>query len=188
MPSAQARTAIKLDREKFEELYRTKRMTMIAYATAIVGGDSASAEDAVDEAFADIWKKRDSLSAIENANGWLRQIVRNKAIDYLRKSGRIELHGDDDLFDRQISPARSPEDTALLNSDRCWLERALAGLNGHQREAIVLCYFEGLSLQEIAVQTGASLGTVKTRLFYARKILGVVLNESLSSSPLSRQF
>ena len=111
-----------------------------------------------------------------------------RTIDILRKAGRIELHGDDELFDRQISPARSPEDHAVLSSERRWLERALADLNGHQREAIVLCYFEGLSLQEIAMQTSTSLGTVKTRLFYARKILAVVLSESARRAGASQNF
>ena len=179
MPNASANKAIHIDRDQFEELFRTKRQSMIAYATAILGGDSASAEDAVDEAFADIWSKRETFTTIANANGWLRQIVRNKTIDYLRKAGRIELHGDDDLFDRLLSPARSPEESAVLSSERRWLEQALAKLNGHQREAVVMCYFEGLSLQDIAGQTKTSLGTVKTRLFYARKALASVLHESM---------
>ena len=175
MTSEQTNQVVAIDSRKFEELYRTKRTAMIGYATAILGGDSASAEDVVDEAFADIWKKRQSLETIEHVTVWLRQIVRNKAIDLLRKTGRVELHGDGEIFDQQISPARSPEDSALLSSERRWLERALESLNGYQREAIVLCYFEGCSLQEIALQTGASLGTVKTRLYYARRRLAVVL-------------
>jgi len=175
MTNANARVARRFDIQRFDELYRAKRLIMIAYATAILGGDSASAEDAVDEAFTDIWDKRDALGGVDNVAAWLRQIVRNKAVDLLRKTGRIDLHGDSDLFDRQISPARSPEDSALLSSERRWLERALQGLNGHQREAVVLCYFEDYSLQEIARETGASLGTVKTRLYYARKMLAGVL-------------
>lgn len=175
MGQAQRVAAANTHEMQIDQLFRSKRRGMIAYATAILGGDAPSAEDAVNEAFADIWRKGSDLSCIDNPAGWLRQIVRNKSIDHLRKSGRIELHGDDDLFDRQISPAPNPEENAQLHSERRRLRSALSDLNGYQREAIVMCYFEGLSLQEIAQQTGASLGTVKTRLFYARRILAETL-------------
>lgn len=175
MPIAALSNATEIECDHFNKLYRDKRRAMIAYATSILGGDVTNAEDSVDEAFADIWKKRENLAAVDNVGGWLRQIVRNKSIDYLRKAGRIELHGDDDLFERQISPAQSPEDSASQSSDRRWLEEALNQLNGYQREAIVLCYFEDLSLHEIAQETGTSLGTVKTRLYYARRKLADTL-------------
>lgn len=156
---------------KFNALYAKHRWTMVAYSTSLLAGDREAAEDAVAEAYADLWKSRTRIEELQSELAWIRRLVRNKAIDRLRKDARLEMCGDDDFLFSQPCEGPDPEQYAL-SRDKCdWLKNALGVLNVDQREAIVLCYYEGLSLQDIAIQTGATLGTVKTRLFYARRKL-----------------
>jgi RNA polymerase sigma-70 factor, ECF subfamily len=159
------------DRNAFTELYRTQQRPMLAYATGILAGDREAAEDAVDEAFLDIWKNAQSYSGAGHAGGWIRRIVRNKAVDGLRKSrGKILVH-DETALATQVDPAAGPEDQALLAQEARWLRQSLSKLNVDQREAVILCYYEDRSLSEIAGISNCPENTVKTRLFHARKIL-----------------
>ena len=66
----------------------------------------------------------------------------------------------------------NPEEWAAAQNDAALLKKGLAKLSLDHREAIILCYFEDLSLAEISQIVGCPQNTVKTRLFHARKHLG----------------
>lgn len=159
------------DRQAFGDLYMRMRTGMIAYATAILGGDISAAEDAVDEAFTDIWRRSGHVAPVTNAAAWIRRIVKNKAIDQLRKVGAREVSVAEDFFHNVEDSRPDPESVLSSKDERRWLRGCLAILNPDQREMITLCYFEGLSLGQIAEFTGVPENTVKTRLFYARRKL-----------------
>ena len=167
------------DRAAFASLYRARYQTYVGYAAALLAGDRASAEDAVDEAFVDVWRSAASYTGTGHSaglgEGWLRRIVRNKAIDLLRK--RREVLSEDPW---QVSGAASaasaepsPFDLVSAQGDSAALRTALAKLAPEQREAVWLCYFEELPLREIAAIAGCPENTVKTRLFHARQKLRV---------------
>ncbi|MXP48347.1 sigma-70 family RNA polymerase sigma factor [Altererythrobacter luteolus] len=159
------------DRAAFTRLYREVRPAMMAHAAAILKGDFSTAEDVVDEAFTDIWRLAGKFKDINNAPAWIRRIVRNKAIDYLRKPASRETSQESAFFEHYEDQAPNPEEAAMIDDDSRWLRSALAILNLDQREAVVLCYFEAMPLQEIAQATDCSVNTVKTRLHYARRKL-----------------
>ena len=159
------------DRQAFGDLYMRMRTGMIAYATAILGGDISAAEDVVDEAFTDIWRRSGTIAPVSNAAAWIRRIVKNKAIDQLRKVGAREVSVAEDFFHNVEDSRPDPESVLSLKDERRWLRGCLAILNPDQREIITLCYFEGLSLVQIADMTGIPENTAKTRLFYARRKL-----------------
>lgn len=159
------------DRQAFGDLYMRMRSGMVAYATAIMGGDISMAEDAVDEAFTDIWRQSGHVAPVAHAAAWIRRIVKNKAIDQLRKTGSREITMAGEFFHTVEDARPDPESRLALKDERSWLRGCLAILNADQREMIILCYFEGLSLVQIAQLTGVPENTVKTRLFYARRKL-----------------
>lgn len=165
------------DQKAFEELYSQYRKPLLAYSAGILGGDISLAEDAVDEAFTDIWRLSGRFNQIGNAAAWIRRIVRNKSVDVLRKTSGRETHQSDDFFSNIRDGAHDPEQTALLTSEAHWLRGALAILNTDQREVVTLCYFEGRSLKEIADIAGCPPNTVKTRLHYARRKLFQWMND-----------
>ncbi len=159
------------DRAAFKQLYRARYAPMVTFAGALLGGDRAGGEDAVDDAFLDIWRSAASFSGAGSADGWIRRIVRNKVIDQLRK--RREVLSDDPW---QLSGAGEPGsadptpfDAASAAGEAQSLRLALSELSPDQREVVWLCYYEELPLRDIAVLVGCPENTVKTRLFHARQ-------------------
>lgn len=163
-----ARVANK-DKYAFEQLYRTMRGKLVLQAKALLAGDIAAAEDAVDEAFVDLWSKPGSFSGAGNADGWLRRIVRNKAIDQVRRSNKTKGQSPLDCAFQTPSHDRSPEEFAIDQNSASFLGRALKNLPGSQQEVLHLFYFVELSVQEIAEQIEVPVGTVKSRLFHGRQ-------------------
>lgn len=159
------------DKLSFEKLYRNMQRPMLGYAIGILAGDREAAEDAVDEAFVDIWKSAKRYSGTGSADGWVRRIVRNKAIDWLRRQKSERSIEWSDAFDQHADLGPNPEEMAIISSDSDWLRNRLGTLNVTQREALILCYFEERSLAEIATIMDCPENTVKTRLFHARNSL-----------------
>lgn len=149
----------------------------VAYRTL---GDREAAADVTQDAFLAAYR---GLGGFRGGSfkAWLLRIVANGCIDQVRQRQRrpstsldalIESAGDDvSLADR--SP--SPEGEALRGELVASVERALRGLPIDQRTVVVLCDLHGLTYEEIAEVTGASLGTVKSRLSRARSRLRDVL-------------
>jgi RNA polymerase sigma-70 factor (ECF subfamily) len=134
--------------------------------------DGGIAEDLVQETFLRVWNRVGGFDAEKGAIGpWLLAVARNRAIDYLRSaSGRernsLELEETD-----HPSLFRDME-SEILQSDRARrVKAALQKLSPQHRQVIELAYFEGLSQTEMAERMGQPLGTVKTWVRTALKIL-----------------
>lgn len=159
------------DQSAFSRLFRDQQRPMLAYSAALLAGDRQAAEDVVDEAFLDIWRSAASFDGRGNAQGWIRRIVRNKAIDWLRRQKSERTSEWSAAVENQADTAPDPEKMALAASDAHWLRAGLARLNFEQREAVILCYFEERPLAEISQIMASPENTIKTRLFHARKNL-----------------
>ena len=139
-------------------------------------GDRGLAEDATQEAFLAAYR---GLAKFRGGDfrAWLLRIAANACYDQLRRSSkRTHLSLDELTADTPnrlplADPAESPEDRVLNKETRLAIERGLARLAPDQRLIIILCDVQGLSYDEAAAATGASLGTVKSRLSRARSRL-----------------
>jgi RNA polymerase sigma-70 factor, ECF subfamily len=158
------------ERDVFEELYRKMQPVFIRYATGLLAGDRDAAEDVVDEAFIAIWQNAGAYNGQGSAAGWMRRIVRNKAVDWVRKQRKISLPGEEQLAALNQIPDTSPSPytTAESISQTDQMRAALNSLSMNHREVIWLCYFEEKSIAEIAKIAGCPQNTVKTRLYHAR--------------------
>jgi RNA polymerase sigma-70 factor, ECF subfamily len=113
---------------------------------------------------------------------WLLRVVSNAALDLGRQRGRRETlslnaPGADEAADARLL---TPDEAAsgLERADmRTLLDEALATLSEVQRQTFVLHADAGLSYREVADATGVSIGTVMSRLFYARQKLRVHLSQ-----------
>ncbi len=162
----------------FSRLYCEQQPIMLRFATGLMGGHGQAAEDMVDEAFFEVWRKAGQYSGDGHPQGWLRRIVRNKVIDWLRKQPRagVETPADDALA--QLSDeSDTPEQALEKLSDANELRRLLSHLTLEHREALWLCYYEELPLSEIAATVECPEGTVKTRLFHARRALRAMMGD-----------
>ncbi len=159
------------DKGAFSSLYASQQPRLLNYATGLLAGDRAAAEDVVDDAFVAIWQQAGRFEDRGSAEGWLLHIVRNKAIDHIRRTSRAPLAGADEIERHHSMSDRTSQFEPEKNIEAFELRRVLERLSSEHREVIWLCYFEERPLAEIAALVGCPEGTVKTRLFHARKAM-----------------
>ena len=147
------------DREAFEILYGRYVRSVFGLALRRLG-DRGHAEDAVQEAFAAIWRSASTyLPERGAAGGWLYTVARNAIVDRLRRNGPAADAELPELASAEPGPAQRAE-----TGDVAWrVHRALEELQPREREVIELAYWSGMSQSEVAEYLGVPLGTVKTR-------------------------
>ena len=143
-----------------------ERYPRLVGAVALVTGDLASAEDAVQEAIVRAWERSDRGMEIASLDRWVATVAMNLSRSRLRRL-RVE---------RLARPRLSePPGIEAPTGDRLDVVRALAALPRRQREVTVLRYYLDLSTAEIATEMHTSEGTVKSQLSKARAHLADAL-------------
>jgi RNA polymerase sigma-70 factor (ECF subfamily) len=149
------------ERKALERLAARWRPRHYAHARRLLGS-ADGAGDAVQEAWAGIVRGIGRLREPGRFPAWSYAIVTRRCQDMVRRRAR-EPKGD---------PDADPLDPAPVDAgERIDLRRALAALPPDQRAAVALFYGEGLGIDEIAQALLAPAGTIKTRLFHARRAL-----------------
>jgi RNA polymerase sigma-70 factor (ECF subfamily) len=134
--------------------------------------DAGIAEDLVQETFLRVWNRVGGFDAERGAIGpWLLAVARNRAIDYLRSASGRERNALE-LEETDHPSLYCDMESEIFQSDRARrVKAALQKLSPQHRQVIELAYFEGLSQTEMAERMGQPLGTVKTWVRTALKIL-----------------
>ena len=154
-------------RREFDE--RLAECGPLAYRVARgVLRNSADAEDVAQEALLRAYRQFERLRDRTRFRAWLVRIAFRLALDRARSSKRREIR--ETLWSRQ-APQASNEDAAAASEFQAHLDRAMDELPHKHRLVLLLAAMEGHSLEEVAAITGVPLGTVKSRLFSARKQL-----------------
>jgi RNA polymerase sigma-70 factor, ECF subfamily len=146
------------DRDAFEELYRRYARPVLGLALRRLG-DRGRAEDALQDAFAAIWRSASSYDPERGSGGaWLYTVARNAIIDGARRRPEPPMEPPDEPSHESGPPERA--EAAWLS----WrVHGALERLPEHERPVIELAYWGGLSQSEISEFLHVPLGTVKTR-------------------------
>lgn len=148
-------------------------------------GDPGAAEEAVQDAFLQVWRRADTFDPDRGSavRAWLLAIVHHRAIDaYRRKAGRpVEAANLDPAWSWLAAPDPWGEVAGTLERER--VQAAVAALPADQRRAIELAFFQGLTHREIAERTGDPLGTVKGRLRLGLRKLHGLLAEPGGPAP-----
>jgi RNA polymerase sigma-70 factor (ECF subfamily) len=140
--------------------------------------DEQIAEDAAQETFLQAWLHLSSFRPQTSLRNWLYRIAFNAATDILRREKRIVPNAIEDLVLRDSQP--NPE-VRLFQSERAALiQKAILSLPDSSRAVLILREYEEMSYHEIADTLDIPVGTVMSRLNYARKIL----KERLEASSL----
>lgn len=135
----------------------------VAYA---IGHNGTRAEDIVQDAFLSIWRARaDYEPQRGSVNAWVIGIVRNRALDSLRRHWRHDsrLAEGEHILDGLPAPGSTEQATGERH-EAAHLRSVLAQLPAAQSEVIALAYFGELSTTEIATELALPLGTVKGRM------------------------
>jgi RNA polymerase sigma-70 factor (ECF subfamily) len=141
-------------------------------------GDAHIAEDAAQETFIQAWLHLSSYRPQSSLRNWLYRIGVNAATDMLRKEKRILPNALEDLPLKDPQPG--PEALASQGERIAVIRQAVLALPEACRPVLVLREYEGLSYQEIAETLEIPVGTVMSRLNYARKLLRDRLEQKLS--------
>ena len=163
------------DRAGLDELFRRYRAVAFRVAYRLLGNE-ADALDAVQEGFVNALTNLPGFRGQSSFKTWLLRIVTNAALDLGRTRRRREAAGGQRV-------GRGRPAAAAAGRRRTWtgptcgdaLDRALAVLPEAQRQTFVLHVDGGLSYREVADALGISIGTVMSRLFYARQRLKLLL-------------
>ena len=157
-----ARCALR-DQRAFRDLYRHTSAKLYAVALRIVRRDDW-AEEVLQESFVNIWNHITEYSSARSAPlTWMTAIVRNRALDWLRRPNLERGDEDYDLLVEAVADDAPGPDVILgASRDARALAECLKQLTGNQRQTIILAYSHGLSHGELAQHLKQPLGTVKT--------------------------
>ena len=169
------------DMEAYEQLVAKHRDKIYARAYSMMRNE----EDAIDlsqEAWVKGWQRLVQFQGESSFATWMTRIVINLCLDQLRKHKRhrtesIELMDEESGGVERQMPVVTVNPTERLERAelRQRIDKALSQLSETHRTALVLCEFEGLEYKEIAQAMNCSIGTVMSRLFYARRKLAALL-------------
>ena len=150
------------DRQAYRRLYDATSPKLFAVALRILR-DEGRAEDVLQDSFVNVWNGAAGYNASLSAPmTWMVTIVRNRALDYIRRVDHRTIELDDDLAAVLESDQPTPADSAIRSQDATALDRCLKRLDAGQRQAIAFAYFQGLTHSELASTMRIPIGTVKT--------------------------
>lgn len=149
----------------FDAFYRDTSRRLLRYAYGLTG-DPGEAQDLVQEAYARAWQRRNRLTGYEDPEAWLRLVVNRLSTDRWR---RLSVRRARAASEPPLPPAPPPSEDVVL------LVRAMRTLPAAHRQALALHYLLDRSVAEIAAETGASTGTVKSWLSRGRAGLAAAL-------------
>jgi RNA polymerase sigma-70 factor (ECF subfamily) len=161
------------DRNAFGELvrYHYQRVVLVVYRMC---GDPTLAEDAAQEAFIRAWMNLPSYEPGGSLRNWFLRIAINATLDKLRQ--RPETSIEPEELQMIPDPAPDPERALMRKEEAMMVKQVISSLPEAARSVLVLREYGELTYQEIASVLNIPIGTVMSRLNYARNRLKVALD------------
>ena len=155
------------EHDAFGGLYRRHAGWIKPLLWRLTGGDDSLTEELLQDSFVLAWQKLEQLREPERFGGWLKQLTINLALADRR---RLKVSGTDEALPH-LADVEPPWPATDLD-----LERAITQLPARAREVLVLFCLEGFSHEEIAATLNVDVGTSKSQLHRARRILKETLS------------
>jgi RNA polymerase sigma-70 factor (ECF subfamily) len=147
---------------------------LYAYALRLTGSPTA-AEEAVQESLVAVWQGAGRYRGEGRAVAWLLRIVHHKALNSMRGRPVDSL---DEKQDEVAAAEPLPDELVSRGDQQRMLKDGLAKLSPDHRAALELVFYQGLSLEEAASVLACPVGTVKSRLNYAKTALRGALSRA----------
>jgi RNA polymerase sigma-70 factor (ECF subfamily) len=162
------------DQAAFSELYHRYKVRMYYYFFRMLGNSDELANDFLQELFMKIVEKPESYNPTYPFSTWFYSVANNMCKNEYRRRGIRQEFQDTELLEPQIDYLREPtiEPEQLIEK----IFETLDILGEEHRSAFLLRYREGFSIREVAAILELPEGTVKSRLFYAKKLLAEKLD------------
>lgn len=155
------------DKDAMRLLYERHHSTLFAFLRGR-GADAQMASDALQDAMLDVWRTASRYSGKASVKTWIFTIARNKLMDRMRKGARLSLVED---LPESADPAPDPEAVAMASNDTMRVRDCLAKLKPGHLSVIRLAFYEDMTYAEIGAIENLPEGTVKTRIYHAKKLL-----------------
>ena len=174
-PNEDAKLAIRIaagDENALRELNAQYGRRLFAYALRLTG-NPARAEDVVQDTLVVVWRTAARYRGEGRFIAWMLGIVHHTAMNALRHPS---IAVTDEMEESFPSDTTLPEAHTQQKQQKEWIRRGVESLSPEHQAVLDLVFYQGLSLQETALVCRCPLGTVKSRLAYARKHLKGILN------------
>jgi RNA polymerase sigma-70 factor, ECF subfamily len=171
LPVAAARTG---DAAAWDALFRRYQLPLYVYVIELLHNEQ-TALDVVQETFINATRYINSLRDDRKFGSWLFSIAHQKCQQHWRKPQRTEPL--DENFGEMSADEFAPDELLIHTEQQEEFMNLLNRLPEIHRSVLLLHFLEEFSLEEIASVTGVSIGTVKSRLHYAKKALRALLTE-----------
>jgi len=161
----------------FNELIETNRQNVKNIIKKITSSEN---EDLEQEVFVKAWKNSNKYEEQGNFGGWIVTIAKNVAIDYLKSAffRNSENTTSDDYALECVKDKRlNPEKTALVSERQRLIINAVEELKPKLKEVIMLCEIYGYTYEEASSKLHCPIGTIKSRIYNAKKELAEKLSE-----------
>ncbi len=155
------------DKQALAALYRSLERPVYKFILSRLN-DPFEASDILHEVFMDVWRSADRFEGRSKVQTWIFGIAYRKSIDVMRRRGRVSLTDETPEVEDD-----SPDAVACLaaGEEAEHVHYCLGTLKDDHRSAITLAFFQDMTYGEIAEVEGVPEGTVKTRIFHAKKLL-----------------
>ena len=160
------------DQQAFAELYQRYELPLFNYLLRLVN-EGPVAEDLLQEVFLALWNGAGGFHGQAKVSTWLFRVAHNQAVSWLR-SHRPEVP--EEWIADLAGENDNPEALAFQTLRNDQIRSALDGLSTEHRAVIELAFYYDMPYAEIAEVIGCPVGTVKSRMSYARRYLASVLH------------
>ena len=160
------------DQAAIRLLFERHHMKVFRFILRLVRNE-AIAEELTNEVFMEVWRHAKSYAGRAAPMTWILSIAYHRASSSLRRKREEWL--DNDMANEMTDDAPDPEVTLLTSDTSMALRNCIEALPAGQRMIVDLVYYQELSVSDVSEVAGIPEGTVKTRLFNARKRLSKLL-------------
>ena len=163
----------------FNKIIKENKSHIKSIIRSITGEEN---EDLEQDVNVKIWKNSEEYQEKGVVKSWISTIVRNTSLDYLKSSYRknsLNSTSDEFVISSIQDSKESPEDKVISLERRKKIINAIDHLKPKFKEVIMLCEIQGYSYEECAQKLKCPLGTVKSRIYNAKKELSIELQDLL---------
>ena len=161
----------------FDEIIKTNKQNIKNIIRMITKQDN---EDIEQEVYIKLWKNSDKYEERGSLKSWVNTIAKNASKDYLKSAvvkNEQNCTADEDVLVNIRDRKRSPEETIITKKKKKKIIDAVEHLKPKFREVIMMCEIYGYTYEEASQKLNCPIGTIKSRIFNAKKELAVVLSD-----------
>ena len=161
----------------FDEIVKTNKQNIKNIIRLITHQDN---EDIEQEVYIKLWKNSDKYEERGSLKSWINTVAKNAAKDFLKSSSfkNSQNTTSDDVELGKISDKKISPEEALITTDRQkTIIKAVESLKPKFKEVIMMCEIYGYTYEEASKKLNCPTGTIKSRIFNAKKELAIVLQD-----------